>query len=159
MQTVLDAERAVTTPVTAPRSTTRAVLTANLTATVGAAASTEALTGVVRASGVHLAVGNPGGDASSVVAVNAGACTVAVVLAMVFGTVLATAVSRFAHRPALTYQVTAAVLVALSLLAPLAAGATSAGTKLTLVAAHLLAAAVVVPIVTRSLARADRPVA
>jgi hypothetical protein len=56
-------------------------------------------------------------------------------------------------------QFTAAVLVALSLLAPLTAAATSAGTKLTLVAAHLLAAAIVVPIVTRSLARADRPVA
>jgi hypothetical protein len=154
MSTVLDAERAVSTP----RSTTRAVLRSNLLATAVAAAATEALTGVVRASGVHLAVGDPGGDASSVVAVNAGACTVAVVLVMVFGTMVATAVNRFANQPVRTYQVTVAVLVALSLLAPLTAAATSAGTKLSLVAAHLLAAAIVVPIVTRSLARADRPV-
>jgi hypothetical protein len=84
--------------------------------------------------------------------------TIAVVLVMVFGAVLATAVNRVANRPARTYQVTAAVLVALSLLAPLTPAAASAGTKLTLVAAHLLAAAIV-PIVTCSLARADRPVA
>lgn len=155
MSTVLNAERAMSTP----RSTTRAVLTSNLLATAVAAAATEALTGLVRASGVHLAVGNPGGDASSVVAGGAGACAVVVVLVMVLGTGLATAVNRFANRPLRTYQVTAAVLVALSLLAPLTAAATSAGTKVCLVAAHLLAAAIVVPIVTRSLARADRPVA
>ena len=155
MPTVLDAERAVITP----RSTSRAVLTANLLATAAAAAATETLTGIVRASGVHLAVGDPGGDASSVVAVNAGACTVAVVLVMVLGAVLATAVNRFASRPARTYQLTAGVLVALSLLAPLTAAATSAGTKLTLIGAHLLAAAIIVPIVTRCLARANCPVA
>ena len=155
MSTVFDAELAVSTP----RSTTRALLRFNLLATAAAAAATEALTGVVRLSGVHLAVGNPGGDAGSVVPVNVGACTVTVVLVMVFGTVLATAVNRFENRPARTYQVTAAVLVALSLIAPLTAAATSAATKLTLIAAHLLAAVIVIPIVTRCLARADRPVA
>jgi hypothetical protein len=152
MRTVLDAERALTSP----RSTTRAVLTANLIATAAAAVATDALTGLARASGVHLAVGNPGGDASSVVPVNAGACAVAVTLVMVWGAVLATALNRFAVRPARTYRVTALVLVALSLLAPLTAAATSTGTKLFLVAAHLLAAAIVVPIVARTLTRANR---
>ena len=84
MSTVLGAERVVTSTV-ATRVRARAVLMANLQVGVAAAVATEALTAVVTASGVHLAVGDPGGDASSVVAVNAGACAIAIAMVMVLG--------------------------------------------------------------------------
>ena len=86
---------------------------------------------------MHLAVGDPGGDASSVVAVNAGACAIAIAMVMVLGTGLALAINRWSRRPVATYLRTTLVLTALSLSAPLTAAATSTATKVTLLAAHV----------------------
>jgi hypothetical protein len=131
-----------------------ALLRVNLIAAVLAAAATEALTAVVRAAGVDLAVGDPGGSPDSVVPVAAGACALSVATCMVVGIAIAALVNRFAARPARTYRITTGVLVLLSLAAPLTAVATSTPTRLTLVAAHLVAGAIVVTMVGRRLAGA-----
>lgn len=123
----------------------RSLLRVNLLVTIAAAAATETLTAVVRAAGVHLAVGNPGGTAASVVPVNADACAVTIAICMVIGTGIAALINRYASRPARTYRMVTGALVLVSLLAPLTAAATSTSTKLTLIAAHLIAAAIVVP--------------
>jgi hypothetical protein len=127
------------------------VLRASSIAAALAAAATEALTAVVRGAGVHLAVGDPGGSADSVVPVNAGACAIAIAMCMVIGTALAALISRRASRPARTYRITASMLVVASLTAPLTAAAAAGSTRLTLVAAHLLSGAIIVPLVSRSL--------
>jgi hypothetical protein len=137
----------------------RALLRTSLIASGFAAAATEAFSAVVRAAGVQLAVGDPGGSASSVVPVNAGACAISIAMVMVIGTGIAALINRRSSRPARTYAIVTSVLVLVSLIAPLTAAATSMGTKLTLVAAHLVAAAIIVPMVSRRLAgnRQDGP--
>jgi hypothetical protein len=72
---------------------------------------------------------------------------------MVLGTALAVLLNWKAKRPAFTYVVVASVLTCVSLGGPLVAAGTSAGTKFTLIVAHLIAAAVIVPVVARCLAR------
>jgi hypothetical protein len=103
---------------------------------------------------VHLAVGNPGGSATSVVPVNPGACTITIAICMIFATAIAALINRLSSRPARTYRIVTAVLVFVSLVAPLTAAATSTSTRLTLIAAHLVTAAIVVPLVSRRLASA-----
>ena len=129
------------------------LLRVSLGATALAAAATEALTAVVRAAGVQLAVGDPGGSAASVVPVDVGACAISVAMSMVVGTVIAALINRRSSRPARTYRRVTGVLVLLSLVAPLTAAATSTPTRLTLIATHLVAAAVIVPMVARRLPR------
>jgi hypothetical protein len=146
------ARSTMTTPT--PVRSVRSVVRVNLLVTIAAAAATEALTAGVRAAGVHLAVGDPGGTAASVVPVKAGAGAITVAIVMLIGTALAVLINRYASRPARTYRIVASALVVVSLAAPLTAAATSAGTKLTLIAAHLIAAAIVVPSVSRRLTAA-----
>ncbi|MEV3922657.1 DUF6069 family protein [Actinomadura coerulea] len=140
------------TDTAAARVPFRALLWTSLIASGLAAAATEAFSAVVRAAGVHLAVGDPGGSASSVVPVNAGACAISIAMAMVVGTGIAALINWRSSRPARTYVIVTSVLALVSLVAPLTAAATSTGTKLTLVAAHLIAAAIIVPLVGSRLA-------
>ncbi|TDW77938.1 DUF6069 family protein [Kribbella pratensis] len=140
------------TPPTPAKVPLRALLRVSLVATVAAAAATETLTAIVRIAGVDLAVGNPGGSPSSVVPVNAGACAIAVAMCMVTGTAMAAIINWRSSRPARTYRIAAAVLALLSPVAPLTAAGTDNATKLTLICAHLLAAAVVITMVSRCLA-------
>ena len=67
-------------------------------------------------------------------------------------TAIAALINRRSSRPARTYRIATGVLVLVSLVAPLTAAATSTSTRLTLIAAHLIAAAVIVPLVSRRLA-------
>jgi hypothetical protein len=129
------------------------LLLVNLGATVVAAVAAEAWVAIMRAAGVELRVGDPFGDASSAMALPTGACATSIVMCMVLGTAIAALVNWKARRPAYTYVVVASVLTFVSLGAPLVAAGTSAGTKFTLVVAHLIAAAVVVPVVARRLRR------
>jgi hypothetical protein len=131
----------------------RTLLRVSLVATVLAAGTTEALTALVRAAGVDLAVGDPGGSAASVVPVNPGACAISVTISMVVGTAIAALFNRYASHPARSYRIVTGVLVLASLLAPLTAAATSPSTKLTLIVAHLIAAAIIVPMIARRLPR------
>jgi hypothetical protein len=127
------------------------VLRAGVAAAVIASAATEAFTGVVRAAGVHLAAGDIGGSAKSVVEIGPGACTIMVVMCVAAGLALAGLLNRYAKTPAHTWRTTAYVLTVLSFVPDIFAGATATSTKLTLMTAHLIAAAIVIPLVSRSL--------
>lgn len=144
---------ATTENATTTRSTTpaRSLLRTGLVATVAAAAATEALTGIVRAAGVHLAVGSIGGSAKDVVEIGPGACTIMVAICMVLGLALAGLLNRYAKAPAHTWVVTTGVLTVLSFVPDVFAGATSTSTKVTLIAAHVVAAAIAIPLVARTL--------
>ncbi len=72
-----------------------------------------------------------------------------------WGTVLAVVFARRASRPARAFLATTLPLLTLSLTGPLTANATAA-TKVTLACGHLIAAAIVIPVVTRRLAVARR---
>jgi hypothetical protein len=61
--------------------------------------------------------------------------------------------ARFAKNPKRTYLRTALPLLALSLAVPITAADTAISTKLTLAAAHLIAGAVIIPVVARRLSR------
>ncbi|HEX3335262.1 MAG TPA: DUF6069 family protein [Jatrophihabitans sp.] len=122
-----------------------------LVAVVLAAAATELYTAVIRAAGVHLAIGNIGATAKDVVEIGPGACTIMVVMCVAAGLVIATALNRWAKRPAHTFSVTAYVLTALSFVPDLFAGASATSSKLTLMGAHVIAATIVIPLVTRTL--------
>jgi hypothetical protein len=150
----------MTTTVSTPTNTTTAtrapygrLLLVNLGATVAAGVAAEAWTGIVRATGTELAVGDPFGDPDSVMTLPVGACATSIVMCMVLGTALAVLLNWKAKRPAFTYVVVASVLTFVSLGGPLVAAGTSAGTKFTLIVAHLIAAAVIVPVVARCLRR------
>jgi hypothetical protein len=61
--------------------------------------------------------------------------------------------ARFAKDPNRTYLRTALPLLALSLSVPLTAADTAISTRLTLAAAHLIAGAIIIPVVARRLSR------
>ena len=149
MTTTLTTETTTTTRTRAPYGR---LLLVNLGATVAAGAAAEAWVALMRAAGVELRVGDPFGDASSAMALPTGACATSIVMCMVLGTALAVGLNWKARRPAHTYVVVACTLTFVSLGAPLVAAGTNAGSKFTLIVAHLIAAAVIIPLVARCLA-------
>jgi hypothetical protein len=114
-----------------------------LGAAVAAAALNAAVAALARAAGVDLEV--TGGEAIPV----SGIAFVTVVLSAV-GVLIAAALSRWSASPVRWWLRTTVALTALSLVPPFLAAADTA-TAVTLVALHLLAAAVVVPAVARTL--------
>jgi hypothetical protein len=77
-------------------------------------------------------------------------------LGVFWGTVLAVVFARYVRRPARAFMFVTVPLVALSLSGPLTATQATTATKVTLACAHLLAAAIILPPVARSLARYQR---
>ena len=61
--------------------------------------------------------------------------------------------ARYAKNPRRAYLWTALPLLALSLAVPITAADTAVSTKLTLAAAHLIAGAIIIPVVARRLSR------
>jgi hypothetical protein len=112
-------------------------------AAVAAAALNAAVAAGARAAGVDLEVS--GGEAIPV----SGIAFVTVVLSVV-GLLIAAALWRWSDHPVRWWWRTTVALTAVSLLPPFLAAA-DAGTAVTLVVLHLLAAAVVVPAVARAL--------
>ncbi|MYS78852.1 DUF6069 family protein [Embleya scabrispora] len=127
----------------------RAVWTVSVAAGAAAAIGTEAYGLLARGLGVPMRAGNIGAATAEPITVGMFAMGTAVSLCL--GTILAVLVARFAACPARTYLVTTVALVALSMAGPLLAGDTPASTKAMLCGAHLVAAAIVVPVVTRRL--------
>jgi Family of unknown function (DUF6069) len=127
------------------------LLSVNVAATVAAGVATEVWTGVVRALGVDLRIGDPFGDPKSAMVLPVGACATSIAMCMVLGTAIAVLLNWKAARPAYTYVVVASVLTFVSLGAPLVSAGASGATKFTLIVAHLIAAAVIVPVVARCL--------
>jgi hypothetical protein len=77
-----------------------------------------------------------------------------VVFCTVAGTILAMVLARLAAHPARAFLRTSLVLVAISLVFPLTASHTATTTRLTLALGHLIAAAIVIPIITTRLTHA-----
>jgi hypothetical protein len=154
MTTTLSVPTTVTGRTGSARASYKKVLLVNLGATVAAGVVTEAWIAIARAAGVELWIGDPFGDPSSAMRLPTGACATSIAMCMVLGTVIAVLLNWKARRPASTYVVTATVLTFISLGAPLVSAGASVGTKVSLIVAHLLAAAVIVPLVARCLRRA-----
>lgn len=123
-------------------------------AAVAASAVTEIYGAVARAVGVPMAVGNPG--ATKTVPLNFGAFTIGVVTCTFVGTILAVVLARKAKRPARTFTRVAVALTMLSFVNPVVAGATASSTKVTLVVAHVIAAAIVIPAFVHRLSAVER---
>lgn len=130
----------------APRSllTTTPVWRVGALATVAAAIVTELFALATKALGVPMEAGSPGGGAAAPIPV--GGFAVSVLIWSAVGTVLAVILARRAKRPARTFVVTTVVLTVLSLASPALAGDTATSTKVVLALSHLVAAAVVIPL-------------
>jgi hypothetical protein len=85
-------------------------------------------------------------------AINAASFATGTLFCAFWGTVLAVVLARWAAHPARAFARTAVALVAVSLVFPLDAAHTATSTRLTLAGAHLLAAAIIIPLITRRLA-------
>jgi Family of unknown function (DUF6069) len=118
----------------------------SIAAGTAALAVIEACGAIARAAGVPLRATAFG--AHTATQVNAGWLAFGVVLGTFRGTVLAVVFARRAARPARAFLAATLPLLVLSLAGPLTAHATTA-TKLTLACGHLIAAAVIIPAVTR----------
>jgi hypothetical protein len=92
--------------------------------------------------------------ASHAQAITPASFAIGVVFCTVAGTILAMVLARRAAHPARAFLRTSLVLVAISLVFPLAASHTATETRLTLALGHVIAAAIVIPIITRRLTHA-----
>jgi hypothetical protein len=122
---------------------------AGFAAGLAATAVIEIYGAIGRATGVPMVAGSPGAHA-------AGRITVATFFMAVFvctfwGTVLAVLFARLARRPVRTFVRTTLVLTAISLASPLDGAHTTTATKLFLACGHLIAAAIILPILARQL--------
>jgi hypothetical protein len=152
----------VTTPQTPlaptePRSallTTRPVWLVGVLATVAGAVVTEGFALVARAAGVPMEAASPG--AAEAAGIPVGGFFGGVVFWSVAGILLAVALARWAERPARTFTATTVALTALSLAGPAVAPHTATSTQIVLAASHVVAAAVVVPLLARRLAHGQR---
>jgi heme A synthase len=117
-----------------------------------AAAATELYGLAARAVGIPMAAGNIGATTSGPITV--GMFAMGTLICTFWGTVLAVLLARYATRPARAYAWATVALTVVSLAAPFGAGDTATSTKLMLAVAHLVAAAIVIPTVTRRLSHA-----
>lgn len=129
-----------------PRSflVTWPVLLVGVLAAVVAAAVTELFALVAGALGVPMEAAS--GGATEAVPIPPGGFAGAVLMWSVVGIILAVVLARWAKRPARTFVVTTVVLTVLSLIGPALATHTATSTKIVLALAHLVAAAVVIPL-------------
>jgi len=113
-------------------------------ATVAAVVATTVVAGLARAAGVDFELPD-GGEAIPL----AGFAVVTGVFSVV-GVAIAAALLRWSARPAERFVLVAVALTAISLVPPFISGA-DAATVAALICLHLVAAAVVVPVLARSL--------
>ena len=124
---------------TADRSIWRTAATAGVIAAV----ATTAIGGIAKAADVPLVVGD--------MDVQIPAFAIFTLIGAALGGLLATQLHKRTTRPRRTFLVTTVALTAVSFAPDLAAEATTA-TKLTLVGAHIVAAAIIIPALARRLA-------
>ncbi|QCD54121.1 DUF6069 family protein [Streptomyces hawaiiensis] len=144
---------------TESRSTARLLLTGpvwlvGVLAALAGAVVTEAFALATRAAGVPMEAAGPGATEAAEIPV--GGFFGGVVFWSVAGIVLAVALARWAERPARTFTVTTVALTALSLAGPAVAPHTATSTQIVLAASHVVAAAVIVPLLARRLSHGQR---
>ncbi|HEY3528840.1 MAG TPA: DUF6069 family protein [Nocardioides sp.] len=93
--------------------------------------------------------GDPG--AADATPINAASFPIGLLFCAVVAIPLAVAIGRFASRPTRTFRHTAIVLTAVSLVAPIGATHTDVATRFLLAGGHVVAAAVVIPLIIRAL--------
>jgi hypothetical protein len=118
-----------------------------------AAAAAEVLTLAARAAGVPMAAAGVWESAAQPIPV--GGIARSVVIWSIGGILLAVALARWARRPARTFVLTAVGFTVLTLVAPVLAVDTAVSTQVVLVLTHVVAAAVVVPVLARRLTAPD----
>ncbi|MEV6651858.1 DUF6069 family protein [Streptomyces sp. NPDC051219] len=131
--------------------TDRPVWQVGVLAAVTGAVVTEVFALGARALGVPMKAASPGATEAQPIPVLGFAG--GVLFWSVVGIVLAVALHRWARRPARTFAVTTVALTALSLVPPFLAPHTTTATQFVLAASHLVAAAVVIPVLTARLSR------
>ncbi|MGP4023197.1 DUF6069 family protein [Actinomadura sp. 3N407] len=121
-------------------------------AAAGVAASvvTEVYGLVAGAAGVPMEAGSIG--AAEAEPITVGMFAMGTLISTFWGVVIAMLLARHASRPSRTFVRVTVPLAVLSLAGPLAAGDTAVSTKLMLCLAHLIAAAIIIPIVAERLA-------
>jgi hypothetical protein len=112
-------------------------------ATLAAAAATEAVVAIAGTAGTDVAI--QGED------LKFGGCSVAVVLCMLAGALVLAAVRRWSSAPARTWVRATVALTVLSVVPDLTVPDTSTSSRLVLIGAHVVAAAIVIPAVARKL--------
>lgn len=132
----------------------RPVWLVSVLAGVTAAVVTELYGLAARAAGVPMAAAGVG--AATAEPVTVGMFAMGTLICTFWGTVLAVLLARYASRPARAYAWAATALTAISLSAPLTARDTATSTMLMLALSHLIAAAIIIPAVTRRLSHAAR---
>lgn len=135
---------------THPRSWSKSIVATGVKAGLLGATATELYGLVARAVGVTMRAGNIGGSRAE--AISVGMFAMGTLICTFWGTVIAKLADRYASQPAVTFRTVAVILTAASLVGPVFAGHTTGATKAMLTGAHLLAAAVIIPILTRRLA-------
>jgi ABC-type transport system involved in multi-copper enzyme maturation permease subunit len=131
---------------TSTRTSTRSgYVRAGLVATVAAAVATTALAAAGHAAGVSL-------DVMGAPIPLAGFAQLTAFFALV-GLGLAAILSRYARHPRTAFVRTTVVLTGLSLVPDLIVGGTAPATRVLLITTHLVAAAIVIPAITRRLGR------
>ena len=106
---------------------------------------------ITRAAGVPMQAAGWGSHHATAITVGMFAMgTMVVTFWFTFAVIL---MARFAKNPTRIYLCTALPLLALSLTMPLTAADTPVSTKLTLAAAHIIAGAIIIPIVATRLSR------
>ena len=150
--TASTATRSTPTTRAASRLARLPVTAAGAIAALAGAAVLYAYAALAQALDVPMRAGEIG--ASHAQAITPASFAAGVVFCTVAGTVLAMVLARRAAHPARAFLRTSLVLVAISLVFPLAASHTATATRLTLALGHLIAAAIVIPIITSRLTHA-----
>ncbi|AXH92448.1 DUF6069 family protein [Micromonospora aurantiaca] len=123
----------------------RRLAVTGLVATIAAMVVTTLAAALARAGGVDFEIPDGGGET-----IPLGGFAVVTGFFSLVGVVIAAALLRFSAHPARRFMWTAVSLTALSMVPPLIAGG-DAATTIALVGLHLVAAAVMIPALTRSL--------
>ena len=106
---------------------------------------------IARAAGVPMRAASPGAQHAS--AIYVGMFAMGTMVVTFWFTFAVIAIARFAKNPRRLYLRTTLPLLALSLLVPFTAADTPLSAKFTLTAAHLMAGAIIIPVVASRLSR------
>jgi hypothetical protein len=117
---------------------------------LAATAAVEVYAAVGKAAGVSMRAGAPGAHAAQQLTVATFA--MAVLMCTLAGIVVAVLIARFARRPVRPFVAAAVALTVVSLVSPVAAAHTVEATKVFLAGGHLIAAAIVIPILAHAVA-------
>ncbi|WP_413760332.1 DUF6069 family protein [Streptomyces sp. MMBL 11-3] len=130
----------------------RPVWQVGVVAALAGAVVTEVFALVARGAGVPMEAAGPG--AAEAAEIPVGGFAGGVLSWSVVGIVLAMGLARWAKRPGRTFVVVTVALTALSLVGPAVAPHTAVSTQIVLAVSHVVAAAVVIPLLATRLAHA-----